>query len=259
MSRLQPILDRRLQDVADAKARRPLAALERAIEALPPCRDFRAALTAPGVQVIAEIKRSSPSLGAIRTDADPAAMARAYESAGAACLSILTEPHHFGGAITDLQAARAATDLPCLRKDFTVDPYQLAETRAEGADAVLLIVAALGRETGAYIELAHAYGLTALVEVHDQAELEIAVGAGADLIGVNNRNLTTLEIDLATFETLRPGIPAGTLAVAESGLEGHGDFLRMARAGADAVLVGSALMRSTDPAAALTAMRGAAA
>jgi indole-3-glycerol phosphate synthase len=254
--RLVPILDKKREDVARLKQQRPLAELERIVAGAPPTRGFRAALMRDGLQAIAEIKRRSPSAGALREAAEPAAIARLYERAGAAALSVLTEEHFFNGALADLHAARAAVALPVLRKDFVVDAYQLAETRAEGADAALLIVAALGRETSRLLEIGRGYGLDILVEVHNEAELEIALAAGADLVGVNNRDLTEFTIDLANSERLRPLIPAGIGTVAESGMETPADVARMARLPVDAVLIGSALMRAEDPGAALASLLG---
>lgn len=246
-NRLEPILARRRQDVVATRNQTPLSVLEAAIAKAPPTRGFRRQLTRPGLQVISEIKRGSPSAGVIRAEAEPAQIAAAYQQGGAACLSVLTEPHYFNGSDEDLLAARAAVALPVLRKDFVVDAYQLAEARALGADCVLLIVAALGQETEPLLDIARDYGLDVLVEIHNRAELDIAIEAGADMIGINNRDLTTFLIDIATSETLLPLIPAGTVTVAESGLETVADFRRMLAAGADAVLVGSALMRADNP------------
>jgi indole-3-glycerol phosphate synthase len=160
----------------------------------------------------------------------------------------LTEPEHFGGAIEDLKLARATVPVPVLRKDFIVDPYQIAESRLAGADAILLIVAALGARTGEFVARAAEAELHALVEVHDERELEVALDAGAEIVGINNRNLTDLSVDLGVFERLAPLVPRGVLAVAESGVETRADAVRMRRAGADALLVGTALMRAPDPA-----------
>jgi indole-3-glycerol phosphate synthase len=256
--RLGAIVERRRADVAAAKRARPLAALRDALAGASPPRGFRRALAQPGLQVIAEIKRRSPSAGALREDAQPADLAPRYERAGAAALSILTEPHHFNGTLDDLVAGRAAVSLPVLRKDFTVDPYQLVEARAAGADAVLLIVASVADALAELRAEAKSLGLDVLVEVHDARELELALRAGADLIGINNRNLHDFSIDLATTEQLRPLVPAGVLAVGESGIETPADMQRIAAAGVDAVLIGSALMRSADPGAHLAALRAAA-
>jgi len=257
MNRLTPILERRREAVAAARALRPLDALEDAIAAAPPARrDFRAALAAPGLSIIAELKRRSPSGGALKLAADAGATAAAYHAAGARALSVLTEPEHFGGALEDLRLARRAAPVPALRKDFIVDPYQIAESRLAGADAVLLIVAALGVRTAEYLGLAAAAGLDALVEVHDEAELDVALDAGAEIVGINNRNLTDLSVDLGVFERLAARIPAGVIKVAESGVETRADAERMRRAGADALLIGTALMKAADPAAKLRELAG---
>ena len=249
MSRLDPILESRREAVAAARARRPLEALTDALAAEARiARDFRGALAAPGLSIIAELKRRSPSGGALKPAADAAATAAAYHGAGARALSVLTEPEHFGGAIEDLKVARQAVPVPVLRKDFIIDPYQIAESRLAGADAILLIVAALGERTGEFVARAAEAELHALVEVHDERELETALDAGAEIIGINNRNLTDLSVDLGVFERLAPLVPPGVLAVAESGVETREDALRMRRAGADALLIGTALMRAPDPA-----------
>jgi indole-3-glycerol phosphate synthase len=216
---------------------------------------FTGALSRPGLSLIAEHKRRSPSAGAIREDVTLEEVVGAYERGGAAALSILTEGPNFGGDLDDLQAARRATTLPLLRKDFIVDPYQVSEAVLAGADAVLLIVAALSQdELVSLHELALARGLSVLVEVHDLAELEAAAELGAALIGINNRDLTTLRVDTRrTFELL-PHVPEGTLTVAESGFRSPEDVAELAAAGLDAVLVGEALMRSEDIEAAARAL-----
>jgi len=221
--------------------------------------DFRGALTAPGLQVIAEIKRRSPSAGAIDESLDPAARARSYRDGGAAALSVLTEPDHFGGSLEDLAAARAAAALPALRKDFMLHPAQIWQSAALGADAVLLIVAALtDPDLALLLETAEAAGLAALVEVHTAAESRRAAAHGARLVGVNNRDLATFRVDLATAERLRPLLPDGAVAVAESGVSDPDGAARMAAAGYDAVLVGEALVRAADPGALVARLRGAA-
>jgi len=233
--------------------RRELAA---AAAAAPPARDFRGALVGPTLGVIAEIKRRSPSKGALAPDLDPAALARAYAAGGASCLSVLTDGPYFGGGPADLVAARGAVDLPVLRKDFTVDPVQIDEARALGADAVLLIVAAL--DDGALADLhAHAVdrGLAVLVEVHDEAELDRALALRPHLIGVNARDLSSFAEDLGTGERMIDRIPAGVVAVAESAIRAPADAARMAAAGFDAVLVGEALVRSDDPGGLVQAFR----
>jgi indole-3-glycerol phosphate synthase len=228
--------------------RRRRAELERAVADAPPLRDFAAALRTETLAVIAEIKRRSPSKGDLAPGLDPVATARAYEAGGASCLSVLTDGPYFGGAPSDLVAARDATALPVLRKDFIVDPLQVDEARAMGADAVLLIVAAL--DDGALRDLhdhARGRGLTALVEVHDDAELDRALAIHPAVVGVNARDLTTFTEDLSTGEGMAARIPTGTVAVAESAISAVDDARRMADAGFDAVLVGEALVRSGDP------------
>jgi len=216
-------------------------------------RGFRAALAAAAAPaVIAEIKRASPSRGVIRAAFDPPAHARSYSDAGATALSVLTEPRWFEGALAHLAAARDAVRLPLLRKDFIVDPYQVEEARAWGADAILVIVAAVDPALGAeLLAAARAHGLDALVEVHDRHELDAALGLGTTLVGVNNRDLRTFETRLETTEHLAGLIPEGVILVAESGIHRPADVRRMCNAGAHAVLVGEALMAAPDPGAAL--------
>jgi indole-3-glycerol phosphate synthase len=211
--------------------------------ALDPMPIFRG----PGVSVIAEVKRSSPSRGRLATIADPAALAAEYEAGGAAAISVLTEGRRFHGSLDDLIQVRVAVSIPVLRKDFIVSAYQLFEARAAGADMALLIVAALSdHELVCLIERATSIGLTPLVEVHTADEVRRAVDAGAQVIGVNARNLQTLEVDLSTFARLAPLIPDGTVRIAESGVRGPHDVIDLAREGADVVLVGEALVRSRD-------------
>jgi indole-3-glycerol phosphate synthase len=250
---LDEILARKRDEVAAAKRARPREILHDEPGFHQPRRGFRGALAAaPAPAVIAEIKRASPSRGLIRADFDPVAHARSYEAGGAICLSVLTDRHYFPGATEHLTAARAACRLPCLRKDFLVDPYQVDEARAAGADAVLVIAAA---GDAALREDLHGragtLGLDVLVEVHDESELAWAVGIGATLIGINNRDLRTFETRLEVTERLAAGVPAGTLLVAESGIHGRTDVDRMLAAGAHALLVGEALMRRPDPGEAL--------
>ncbi|HEX3689618.1 MAG TPA: indole-3-glycerol phosphate synthase TrpC [Solirubrobacteraceae bacterium] len=250
MNALTPIIEHTCQDVAARERTTPLDAVRRAGEAraaADPPRGFAAALRAPGISVIAEHKRSSPSAGVIRNDLALEDVVRAYERGGAAALSVLTEEHSFSGSLDDLAAARAAAALPILRKDFIVSSYQVAESLAGGADAILLIVAALAP---ADLERLHseavACGLDVLVEVHDGVELDVAGAIGAEVIGVNNRDLTTLIVDTnRTFELL-DAVPSGTAVVSESGWRTRGELDRLAAAGVDAVLVGEALMRSPD-------------
>jgi len=226
---------------------------------LPPARPFERSLLAAGAPaVIAEIKRSSPSAGKI-AEADPAARARAYEAAGAAAVSVLTEPLHFDGSLADLRAVHLAVGVPVLRKDFFVHPSQVIESRVEGADAVLLIAAALsGSELKALIAAAADLGLGALVETHSEADLEKALATDAPVIGVNARDLETLEVDAARALALLGRVPEDRIAVLESGIASRADVERAGAAGASAVLVGETLMRAEDPAATLRELRGAA-
>jgi indole-3-glycerol phosphate synthase len=226
----------------------------------PPNRGFGAALSArPGTMaVIAEIKRRSPSKGDLAPDLVPEVQAKAYESGGATCLSVLTDREFFGGSPEDLVAAREATSLPVLRKDFTVGPADVCDAALMGADAVLLITAALSPGLlGELAALAAHLGLDALIEVHDEAEVALAVAAGARLIGVNQRDLVTFEVDTDRAVRVAASIPPGVIRVAESGIRGAADVARLAEAGYDAVLVGESLVRSGDPAAAVAALRGA--
>lgn len=252
---LEKVMDEVRADLEERKKRRPVSALLAQIGPVPRSRPFSEALVAEGVSLIAEMKRASPSRGEIRPGASVEGIVTAYERAGASACSILTEPHYFGGSLDDLVAARQAVDIPLLRKDFVVDEYQLLEARAAGADAALLIVAGLGGEL--LVELLAAateLGLDCLVETHDEHEVETAVDAGAELIGVNNRNLHTLEVDLSTTFRLLADVPAGTVVIAESGITSHDDIRELQDAGVDAVLVGEALMREDDPAVAVRAL-----
>ena len=241
---------------ADPRPLEPL--LERAGE-LPATRPFAAALVADDdLAVIAEVKRRSPSKGPLALDLDPASLARSYQCGGAACLSVLTDERWFGGSAADLAEARQACQLPVLRKDFTVDVRDVADARLMGADAVLLIAAALDDELlGRCLDLASSLGLAALVEVHDADELARAVALGASLVGVNQRDLTTFEVDRSLAARLAELMPPGTVTVAESGVRGAEDAVALAAAGYDAVLVGETLVTSPDPGAAVLDLRGA--
>ncbi|GAB3928129.1 indole-3-glycerol phosphate synthase 1 [Microlunatus endophyticus] len=248
MGVLDTIVDGVRQDLAERQAAVPLDRLKERVQhvdaALDPMPRFRQS----GVSVIAEVKRASPSKGALANIPDPARLAAEYASGGAAAISVLTERRRFGGALQDLVDVRCAVDIPVLRKDFIVTAYQLFEARAAGADLALLIVAALSDfELVSLIERAESIGLTPLVETHTAEEIDRAVDAGARLIGVNARNLQTLEVDPATFGRLAPRIPDGIVKIAESGVRGPHDVIELAREGADVVLVGEALVTGRDP------------
>lgn len=252
-----------LDDILDAtreriSGRRSPYDLERQIEDREPPRGFLDAIRMPRISLVAEVKRRSPSRGAIREGADPAGVAGAYERGGASALSVLTEPYFFGGSIDDLIAAREACSLPVLRKDFLIDPYQMLEARAAGADAVLVIVAALPdparRED--VIASARELGLDVLVEAHDEREVDRALQSGADLIGINQRDLRTFEIDRGLAARLRQAVPPGIAVIAESGVSTREEVKALEAAGLDGVLVGEALMRSGDPEAAAAALTG---
>lgn len=248
MSVLADIVAGVREDVAARETLAPMPEVIAAARDARPALDAFAALRAPGVGVIAEVKRQSPSKGALADIPDPADLARQYADGGARVISVLTERRRFGGSQTDLAAVRAAVDVPVLCKDFIVSSYQVHEARALGADVVLLIVAALEQNvlTG-LLERAESLGMTALVEVHTEAEADRALAAGASVIGVNARDLTTLTVDMSTFERIAPGLPSEVVKVAESGVRGPHDLIAYAAAGADAVLVGEGLVTSGDP------------
>lgn len=252
---LDDILDGVRADLAARQQEVSLEQLKERAERAPSPRDAYAALGGERVSVIAEVKRSSPSKGALAAIADPAALAADYEQGGAHVISVLTERRRFGGSLDDLAAVRARVDIPILRKDFIVTSYQLWEARAYGADLALLMVVSLEQEAlVSLIERAESIGLTPLVEVHTEEELERALAAGARIIGINARNLKTLEVDRDVFAKLAPKVPDDVLKIAESGVRGPHDLLAYARAGADAVLVGESLVTGKDPRKAVEAL-----
>jgi indole-3-glycerol phosphate synthase len=245
---------------ADAARRRDEGALQlarAAARAAGAPRDFVSALSRPGLSLIAEIKRASPSVGDILPGAEPAALAPAYEAGGASAVSVLTEPDHFRGSLDDLRAARSACRLPVLRKDFLCEPLHVWEARAADADAILLIVAALTQtELVSLSDLATDLGMSALVEVHSAPEIERAVVAGARIVGINTRDLATLEVDPEVVAKLRPLVPDGVLTVGESGVKTRTDVEALEAVGVDAVLVGETVMRAADPAAKIRELLG---
>lgn len=248
MSVLDAILDGVRADLAERQASTSLDELKARAARQDSPRNALGVLRSPGVHVIAEVKRRSPSKGSLAAIDDPAALARAYETGGASVISVLTERHHFGGSLEDLAAVRAAVDVPLLRKDFILTSYQLWEARAAGADLVLLLAVALDQHAlVCLVERAQSIGLTPLVECHDEDEVDRAIVAGADVIGVNARDLTTLEIDRSVFARLAPRIPDRIVKIAESGVRGPHDVFAYARDGAGAVLVGEALVTGGDP------------
>ena len=256
---LDRILARKREEIEAARAALPLAEMQRRAAAAPPPRDFvgalRAKIATGRPAVIAEVKKASPSKGLLRADFDPAAIARGYAAGGAACLSVLTDRDFFQGAPEHLAQARSACALPVLRKDFVTEPYQVFESRALGADCILLIAAALARQDMQGLEAsARSLGMAVLVEVHDAGELEAALTLQTPLLGINNRDLRSFETRLETTLDLLPGIPKGRIVVTESGIGGREDVRRMRGNGIDAFLVGEAFMRAADPGAALKAM-----
>lgn len=248
---LDAIIDRKRSDLQQVKGTIPLVDLKARILGMPPPSDFHTALAMPGIQVIAEIKKASPSRGDIAPNADHIEVARAYSSGGAAAISVLTEEPNFKGQLaylSDIKNALPETSPPLLRKDFIVDPYQVYETRAFGADALLFIVAALSdQQLTELLGIADNLGLGSLVEVHDTEEAARANAAGAGIVGINNRNLYSFDVDLSTTLRVRPTIPSGTLVVSESGIQNERDVGRLAAWDVDAFLIGEALMRSKDP------------
>jgi indole-3-glycerol phosphate synthase len=254
---LDEIVARKRREVEAARQRVPTAAIEGRLATAPPVRDFFAAVAAPGTRLIAEFKRRSPSAGTIRPEATVEDVVRGYAAAGAACLSILTDGPGFGGSLVDLESARIAVPLPVLRKEFIVDPYQVAEARAHGADAVLLIAECLDdcRLRSLYRAVLD-LGMTPLVELHDAANLPRVLDLGATLVGVNNRDLRTMTTDIGHVLRLSEQVPDDVVLVAESGIRSRADVERLAAAGIDAVLVGESLLTQPDPARAAAALLG---
>src|SRR5512133_3228529 len=247
---LAQIMTRKVDEVAARRAALPDRELEARLRDATPPLDFEGRLSARGgpARIIAEVKRASPSAGAIDAGLDAPAKARRYAEAGCACVSVLTDGPGFGGSLDDLAAVRSAVAVPLLRKDFVLDRYQLLEGRAHGADAALLIVAAIPEELlRRLLDDCRALGLAALVETHDEAEAAVALRVGATIVGVNNRNLKTFVVDLATSERVLPSLPAGVKGIAESGVRTPADALRLRKAGAANLLVGEALVRAADP------------
>jgi indole-3-glycerol phosphate synthase len=246
--RLDELVGATREAIHRRKRERPLAELERQAGSQPEGRPFAEALSHPGTSLIAEHKRRSPSAGTIREGVSCADVVSAYERGGAAALSVLTEEAHFGGSLDDLVEARAATELPVLRKDFTIDPYQLYEAKAAGADAVLLVVGAMtqGELAGLYRE-AHTLDLDAIVEIHDEEELDRALEVDADVLGINNRNLEDFSLDIQRTFDLLHDVPAGKVVVSESGIQTREQIEELEQVGVDAVLIGEVLMRAEDP------------
>jgi indole-3-glycerol phosphate synthase len=246
--RLDELVGATREAVHRRKRERPLADLEREAGSQPEGRPFAEALARPGTSLIAEHKRRSPSAGTIREGLSCADVVSAYERGGAAALSVLTEEAHFGGSLADLREARAASALPVLRKDFTIDPYQLYEAKAAGADAVLLVVGAMSQdELAALYREAHALDLDAIVEIHDEEELDAALEVDADVLGINNRNLEDFSVDIQRTFDLLHDVPAGKVVVSESGIQTRDQIDELEQVGVDAVLIGETLMRAPDP------------
>ena len=255
MSVLDSIIEGVREDLA--MRRLPLAQIREALESAPAVRNIGKAFAGPEISIIAEVKRSSPSKGALAAIEDPGALASRYEESGANVISVLTERRRFGGSLDDLDAVRARVEIPILRKDFMVDEYQFLEARAHGADLVLLIVAALSKnQLDDYYQLAKELGMSSLIEVHTHDELERALEISPEIIGVNSRNLKTLDVDLAAFAQLIPRIPTSMVRVAESGISNRSDVEFAQEYGATAILVGEALVRSSDTELAMRELRG---
>ncbi len=255
---LDEIVESKRREIASARRRMPLDELEVQAATAPPVRDFRASLAGPGpIRLIAEVKKASPSAGVLREDFDPVAIARTYQARGAACLSVLTDSPFFQGHLTYLARIRAAVAIPLLRKDFLIDEYQVVEARMAGADAVLLIAEILDdSQLKALLARARSLGMAALVEFHDAANLPRVLDAGADLVGINNRDLARFVTDLDHTLRLRDRIPDGVLLVSESGIKDRADVVRLEQAGVDAILVGESLMKAPDIGVAVARLLG---
>ena len=244
---LDEICEHKRGEVVAAKAKTPLSELEDRIESAEPARDFRGALRGEGISLIAEVKRASPSKGILMEDMDPATLGGFYEHSGAAAISVLTDEKYFQGSLADFVSVRRAVDVPCLRKEFIIDPYQIYESRASSADAILLIVRILSdEELKDFQALAHELGMACLVETHDAAEVERALEADAAIIGINNRDLTTFEVDMMRTLEIKKMVPGGKVLVSESGIRTRDDVRRLDKGGIDAILVGEALVTSDD-------------
>lgn len=253
---LDKIVETKKEEVAQAKRERPLAGLRGALGELPPCRNFKAAISGSPCAIIAEVKCASPSRGRLVENFDPLKIAAAYEQNGAAAISVLTDEKYFLGRKEYLTQIKKEVKLPLLRKDFIIDPYQIYESRLIGADAVLLIVRCLGAKLGNFIGLAGQLGLAALTEVHTEDELEIALAAGAGIIGINNRNLDTFVTDINTCKELARSIPSGIVTIAESGIKSGKDIENIMRSGINAFLIGETLVTSPDIGSKLKEFRG---
>lgn len=254
---LEQIVNSTRKSVAERKSRKSLADLEKTIRGQPSSKDFAAALQGDSTKLIAEIKRASPSKGLLCPNLDAASLARTYSRSGAAAISVLTELDHFQGSFADLEVVRSAVGLPLLCKDFIVDQYQTYEARAHGADAILLIAAILTQhELKVLLETTRSLGMVALVEVHNRYELTRILKLSPEIIGINNRNLTDFSVDLETTLKLHPLIPEDVLVISESGIRTHDNVLRLREAGVNAILVGEALVTSTDPAAKINELLG---
>ncbi|OGO02459.1 MAG: hypothetical protein A2Y59_06470 [Chloroflexi bacterium RBG_13_52_14] len=254
---LENIVNSTRKSVAERKSRTSLAYLEKVIGKQSPPRDFAAALQGDSIRIIAEVKRASPSKGALCKNLDPSSLARIYKQSGAAAISVLTEPEYFLGSFADLEAVHSEVDIPVLCKDFVIDNYQVYQARAHGADAALIIVAILAQhELKTLMETVHSLGMAALVEVHNKYELKKALEMSPRIIGINNRNLADFSVDLKTTLNLKPLIPEEIIVVSESGIHSREDVLQLKKAGVNAILVGEALVTSPDPAAKIDELLG---